>query len=118
MNILFPGSFNPFHEGHQYVVDKVNDLLSYTSFQIVSFINPNKDYPVCNSTIPLYKGTIDQYCKEYNIDLIVRGLRTYKDVEEDTEWLDYLLQNTECTIIYIKCPKNLEVISSTSIRNS
>lgn len=116
MNILFPGSFSPLHDGHKYIYDKIKLLFPYATIHMTSFQNPDK--PINNSSFPVYTGTIDEYCHSHNIDLIVRGMRTYLDPLEDTKWLDYVLTATSCTIIYIKSSKDLETLSSKSLTST
>jgi phosphopantetheine adenylyltransferase len=118
MNILYPGSFNPWHDGHKYILDTINMLFPNSAVHTTRFINPSKPSVTYTGHLHEYSGTIDTYCTTYNIDLIVRGMRTYLDPKEDSEWLDYVLKATYCPILYIKSPKHLESLSSSRIRSN
>ena len=126
---VFVGSFNPWHEGHQYVLDQANKIFDTVVVGIGQ--NPNKpanDLEQLRRKIPglcwKYQNVLQLYYKvkerydhffrhEGTEVTIVRGLRTEKDFIEDTKFREYV---EDANIIYIPCPKRLIDVSSTKIR--
>jgi pantetheine-phosphate adenylyltransferase len=126
---IYPGSFNPFHIGHQNIFDKAS--LLFDKIVVAQGINLEKS----GGYIPLrlnkrFKGLVEEYdglltdfIKDYledNIDnniTIIRGFRNLKDVEYQQEqdfWCKELYPQFKS--IYIECDKEFKHISSTAIK--
>ena len=128
MNILFPGSFNPFHKGHQNICEQIAGMFYDPTLHVVQFQNPNK--PIFTPLDPkedllwlidvmtTSDLLIDEYCHKHNIDVIVRDMRSYKDPKEDAKWLSYVQSNTSCSIIYLASDPSFHTLSSTILRES
>ena len=128
---VYPGSFDPLSNGHLDIIKraskKIDELHIVVSFNIhkkntftvserVEMIKlVTKDLP--NVIVTSYDGLIVNYCKENNIDILIRGLRNYQDYENEF----YLYQfnkdinpNVE-TILMFPSSKN-QFVSSSAIR--
>jgi len=120
MNILFPGSFNPFHVGHLSICQKVEKLFPDSNLFVYQLRNPDKPKPQPLKVMGYDYGSttenIDELCKRLDIDLIVRGMRTPLDTVGDDYWISYVKNNTSCELIYIQADPHNVGISSTLIR--
>jgi pantetheine-phosphate adenylyltransferase len=125
---VYPGSFDPLSNGHLDIIrraskmlDEIHVVVSYniekkSTFTIEERINMiklvTKDLP--NVKVHSYSGLIVNYCKENNINILIRGLRNYKDYE--TEFSLYQFNkdiNPEIeTILMMPSSKNIFVSSS------
>jgi pantetheine-phosphate adenylyltransferase len=93
--VVFPGSFDPFTKGHEYVVNKALEIFDEVVIGIG--INTSKKYlfsiekriaqieSIYNAnpkvTIKTYDGLTTKFCKSINAGHIVRGLRNTIDFE-------------------------------------
>lgn len=128
---LFPGSFDPFTIGHESIVmrgiplfDKIiigigthsskKQFLSYDTRK--KLINQCfKDYP--NIEVQFFEGLTIEFCKQKNINFILRGLRTSSDFEYERAIAQFnksLHQNIE-TVFLLTLPDHT-FISSTIVR--
>lgn len=128
---IFPGSFDPFHEGHKYVLDEA--LKIYDFVYIVISWNENKKR---KHNFWISKFKIKKILKKYkNVKILInknelttniakklkcydliRGIRNDKDFlyEKDLE-RKYKQYEPNINIIYFKSKKNLKNISSSNI---
>lgn len=123
---IYAGSFDPFHKGHQNIVDKAKLLFDDVIVaQGHNFIKQPAVEKECG-----YKGKVVYYnllltdmIKEIQRDnleneyFLIRGLRNSKDFEYESEqsyWIKQLMP--ELQIIYIECDEEYKHISSTAIR--
>lgn len=109
---LYPGSFLPFHKGHDYIYQKSLDI--FKCVIIVKAKNPNKNFfSINNSKIP-YDNTIEwnsllpELCEILKIYNIVRGFRTP---------IDYLYEKQLCITYRILNPKINFILLPTSEEN-
>ena len=128
---VYPGSFDPFSNGHLDIVkrasklfDELHILVSYnlnkkTNFTIeerVSMIKKCvKDLP--NVVVDSYDGLVVEYSKKHHIDVIVRGLRNYNDYENEFNLFQYnrdISPSIE-TILFLPSTKN-QFVSSSAIK--
>lgn len=132
---IYPGSFNPFHEGHEAIVKqalKVFDLVL-----IAQGVNEKKKMTE-RSRIPLdfrirmgkrvrtsaFRGLLKDFVKsfnareEYKICAIIRGLRDVKDFKYEQK-LQYAYEDSgvELPIYYVIADRSLVKVSSTKLRN-
>ena len=92
---IFPGSFDPFHIGHESVVrratsmfDKIYIMIGYNANK-VSFFPIEKRIKWINQVfqnedkvmVRLHEGLTVDFCKEVNARYILRGIRTSSDFE-------------------------------------
>lgn len=135
---IYPGSFNPLHEGHREVIEVA--LRAFDKVIIAVGINPEKEtadqlknvddikrelgYGIKNGCIEVvsFQGLLADYVREqnkdqYNIHAVVKGLRNTTDFEyEKTQqyW------NSDLSIgiptFYVIASKTRQHISSSAIR--
>ena len=124
----YPGSFDPFTNGHLDVVKRIakmfdevhivvsNNIMKKYSFDTKERVKMIKecvaDYP--NVIVEPYDGLVVQYCKENDIEIIVRGMRNYSDYEDEFSLFQYnraIFPKIE-TILLMPTTKNLMVSSS------
>ena len=128
---VYPGSFDPLSNGHLDLIkrasklfDEVHILVSVNMFKKTIFtaeerINMiklvTKDLP--NIYVTSYDGLVVNYCKENDINIIVRGLRNYSDYENEFSLFQYNrdINNSVETVLLMPTTKN-QVVSSSAIR--
>ena len=128
---VYPGSFDPLSNGHLDLIkraakmfDELHVVVSYNIFKKSTFsleerIQMIKD---CTSTLKNvvvtgYDHLVVQYCRENNINIIVRGLRNYSDYENEFSLFQYnrdIYPNVE-TVLLMPTTKN-QVVSSSAIK--
>lgn len=125
MNVLFPGTFDPFTIGHKMIVDKA---LQMGMQPIVCFLNnPNKErvFPakvMINAVLRTwnlkievqhYDLNVSDVCKNLGINVIIKGVRNSQDFEYEKNMADYHERFFGIQTILIPTSEN---ISSTMVR--
>ena len=127
MKILITGSFDPITLGH---IDIINRAKNISSDIIVGvFNNEEKQYMfdldtrvmlvslACPSEkVVGYNGFVVDFCREYNIDIIVRGFRNYTDYKYEVEMAKYNYAHGNVQTYLLPTRENLSHISSTLAR--
>lgn len=127
MKILYTGSFNPFHNGHQYVYDVACKCFGKENVWIGIGRNRNKNdvniehlkfsiHPITRNVLTYDCLTADIVLKE-KFDLIVRGVRPGRSLEDENDllyWNRKLSGGIET--ILIPTPPEVNMISSGAIR--
>lgn len=128
---VYPGSFDPLSNGHLDLIkraskmfDELHVVVSYnvlkkSSFTLEERIQMIKDCTASLSNVVVtgYEHLVVQYCKENNIDIIVRGLRNYSDYENEFSLFQYnrdIYPKIE-TILLMPTTKN-QVVSSSAVK--
>lgn len=128
---VYPGSFDPFSNGHFDIVKRASKLFDelhiLVSYNLNKSTNFTKDERVSmikkcveslhNVIVDSYDGLVVEYCKEHHIDVIVRGLRNYTDYENEFNLFQYnrdISPNIE-TILLLPSTKN-QFVSSSAIK--
>ena len=124
MKVLYPGSFNPFHNGHQYVYDLACQLFGRKNVWLG--IGQNKDKPDNPSALrtirPITENVIQYKCltaqivTEQNFDLIIRGIRPGKSLEYEEDFMHWNMELANVKTIFIPTPPAVNKISSSIIR--
>ena len=99
---IYPGSFNPWHEGHEDVLNKAKKV-----FDQVHVIKYGVDF----------QGLLSDYLKGKDYTAIVRGLRNGYDLQYEQNnqyWYEDL--GITIPIVYFITDRKLGHISSTTIR--
>ncbi|MDX9910045.1 MAG: pantetheine-phosphate adenylyltransferase [Bacteroidales bacterium] len=92
---IFPGSFDPFHVGHESIVRRAIPLFDKIVVMIGYNTNKKSFFPiekrikwikqvfknVDKVEVRLHEGLTVDFCKEVNAGYILRGLRTSSDFE-------------------------------------
>jgi pantetheine-phosphate adenylyltransferase len=128
---VFPGSFDPLHNGH---VDIVNRLLPLFDKVIIAIgINQDKKYMFDMEKrmqwlkdvfaaepkieIKSYKGLTVEFCKQQNAKYLIRGLRTSADFEFEKAIAQLNKSQGDVESVFvISTPENAPV-SSTILRD-
>ncbi len=125
---IYPGSFDPFTNGHLDIVKKASELFDEVS--IVLGTNPQKSRSfacdgmktaiektlvscgITNCKVYIYDGLIAKFAKDNNIKYMIRGLRNNLDYnyEENIAEVNKLI-NPEMEYIYFRAD-NIAVSSS------
>lgn len=129
---LFPGTFDPFTNGHLDIVnkslrifDKVIIALGHNAAKKHLF-EPEKRLQWIKSVFEneprveaeIYQGLTSEYCKEKNADFIIRGLRTSTDFEYEKQiaFVNELL-NDKILNVFLVSDQSLNSVSSTIVRD-
>jgi pantetheine-phosphate adenylyltransferase len=125
---LFPGSFDPFHNGHKNIYLKAQKLFD----EVIIFVannnaKENQSYfttrvKIIKKELPnakvIFGNHLTAYlAKKHNCEYLVRGIRNTEDIlyeEEMAKINNYL--NKELTTILLFADEDLKNISSTSIK--
>lgn len=121
---VYAGSFNPFHRGHQDVLNKAERI--FDKVIIARGINPDKN----NELEPLdeslkyheiinYNGLITTMINNIGYPVtLVRGLRNSSDFEYELNQYRYIQElKPDINIVSIFCDANNAHISSSAVRN-
>lgn len=123
------GTFDPFTLGHKYLVEKA--LENFDEVHVVVLINPDKKTTMTVEKrvklietsvrrmggivkVAYYEGLAIDYCKQNDIQYIIRGIRNEKDFDYEKEMANWNKENGDITTILI--PAKDSEISSTLVR--
>jgi len=128
---IYPGSFNPWHEGHEDILEKA--LKVFDRVIIAQGINPDKKisevrapssalYGKFPGRIQMAKftGLLVDFIKqhpEFQISAVIRGLRDGKDLDFERVqqyWNEDL--GIEVPTVYFVCHRSLVHVSSSAIK--
>ncbi|MCU0444199.1 MAG: adenylyltransferase/cytidyltransferase family protein [Microscillaceae bacterium] len=125
---IYPGSFNPLHNGHLNILEKAEKI--FDKVIVARGINPDKmDINTEKLALEVLKyrqfenfsGFLTQYIntKETYCDVtLVRGLRNGDDLDYEVNQLRFMEEmKPDLKIIFITCDKEFEHISSSAIKN-
>lgn len=121
---LYPGSFNPFHQGHLNILEKAEKI--FDKVIIARGVNPEKKnviMPMPNAiadrTWVNYNGLLTDFIKTLPYDniTVIRGLRNGVDLQYELNQYRYFQDlMPDIQMISIFCDKEFEHISSSGIR--
>ena len=127
---LFPGSFDPFTKGHEYIVSKALEI--FDEIVIVIGVNTEKKYLFDlekrikhieqlyindkRITIKPYQGLTIYFCKEVSASHIVRGLRNSIDFEYEKSIAQMNRSLSEVETLFILTSETLSPINSSIVR--
>jgi pantetheine-phosphate adenylyltransferase len=125
---IYPGSFNPFHYGHQNILEKAEKI--FDKVITARGINPEKnDTQTAKLNLKVLKyrqfdnfsGFLTDYLnsKEKYADItLIRGLRNGDDLDYEINQLRFMEEmKPNLKIIFIACDQQYEHISSSAIKN-
>lgn len=125
MKVLYAGSFNPFHIGHQHVYDAACRYFGKDNVWLGVGVNKLKIIdvstvlyslrPITNNVTHYYGLTTD-IAKEYNFDVLVRGFRIGKSIEYEESLLHWNKEIGAIETILIPTPLSMSQVSSSAIR--
>ena len=128
---IFPGSFDPFTNGHKDIVDQAlnvfdeiiiavgkNSSKSYmfSLNERISFIK--KSFKTNSKiTIESYSDLTIKFCESRNIKFLVRGLRNINDFVFEKDTKDIQETFSSIKTVYFISGKNFSYVSSTLVRD-
>jgi pantetheine-phosphate adenylyltransferase len=125
---IYPGSFNPFHNGHLNILEKAERV--FDKVIVARGINPEKAEAAGQNPWPAvlqfrqheeFAGLLTDYLatKEEHADVtLVRGLRNGDDLDYEVNQLRFMEEmKPDLKVVFIRCDKQFEHISSSAIRN-
>ena len=128
---IFPGSFDPFTNGHKDIVDQALNIFdeiiiavgknSSKSYMFnlkerISFIKKSFE---TNSkiTIESYSDLTINFCESRNINFLIRGLRNVNDFVFEKDTKDIQETFSSIKTVYFISGKNFSYVSSTLVRD-
>ena len=131
-SIIYPGTFDPIHNGHIDIVKKVSKLFD----QVIMVVAVNKEKnplfseqerkeliresisDISNVNVSSFNGLVVEYAKEKNALAIVRGLRHVSDFEFEFQMamMNYNL-NPEVTSMFMMPDEKYIHLNSTIIKD-
>ncbi len=131
MYAVYPGSFDPFTNGHLDILKRSTKLFSHVIIAILHhtskkpFLNIDERLtliqkvvePYNNIQVKTFNGLLVDFCKQNNINVILRGLRTVTDFDYEyaiAMMNKELLSGVET--VFLTSDKQYSFISSTIIR--
>ena len=128
---VYPGSFDPLSNGHLDIIkraaklfDEVHLLVSVNVLKNTLFNSDERiemaklvTKDIKNVKVMAYDGLVVNYCKENNINIIVRGMRNYSDYENEFSLFQYNrdIDSSIETVLLMPTTKN-QVVSSSAIK--
>ena len=129
---VFAGTFDPFTQGHEYVVNKCLDIFDkviiavgvnvskqpYFDLEerieiIKNTFNGNDKIEICS-----YSGMLVDFMRDKGVVTTVRGIRNQDDYKYETTMAQYNQDMyPECITLYIPTPLSLAHVSSSAMRN-
>lgn len=128
---LFPGSFDPFHKGHRYVVNAA--LQIFDEVYVCVAVNPlKKGYFEPKARVSMIEaifkneprvkvistdGLVFKKAQELGATFIVKGARNGNDFTDEVAQSDINWKLGKMPTLVIPTPNTLSYISSTAIRS-
>ncbi|MCS6796204.1 MAG: adenylyltransferase/cytidyltransferase family protein [Raineya sp.] len=125
---IYPGSFNPFHNGHYNILQKAEKV--FDKVIVARGVNPEKSEFAQNDEIsPVlyyrqkesFTGLLTDYLssKEKDAEItLIRGLRNGDDLAYEMNQINFMKDmKADLKVVFFHCDREFEHISSSAIRN-
>jgi pantetheine-phosphate adenylyltransferase len=129
--VLYPGSFDPIHNGHVEIVETASRL--FDEVVVAAMRNPQKGEPLftlaerqgmiedslshlSNVTVTMFSTLVVDLARERGADFIVRGLRAVSDFENELQMAQMNNKISGVDTLFIPCASNSSFIASKLIR--
>jgi len=129
---LFPGSFDPFHNGHLEVVEAASTLFDHVV--VAPLRNTQKGEPLfdlderiqmitdsiahlSNVTIASFSSLVVDLAREVGADVIVKGLRVASDAEAELMQAQMNKKVSGIETLFIPCSSEYSFIASKYVRD-
>jgi len=116
---IYPGSFNPWHEGHEDILNKALEIFDHVV--ILQRYDPEiEKVKIFHNERVSYKkftGLLVDKVESLKPDAIIRGIRNGNDLQYETN-LQYWNEDlgVKCPFVYFICDRGKAHISSSAIR--
>ncbi len=128
---LFPGSFDPFHNGHLEIVETAAKLFDH--IVVAPVRNPQKGEPlfsleerramiadsvahVPNVSIDSFSSLVVDLARDLGVDVIVKGLRVASDAEAELQQAQMNKAVSGIETLFIPCSSAYSFIASKYVR--
>jgi len=127
MKLLYPGSFNPFHNGHYDILSQMRRLVDIENAYIGVAVNADKsksDIDIPWTIRPLMpfpdrvveiEGLTAQFVKEHDFDAVVRSMRNHIDFEYEKSMAAWNERIGGVQTIFLPCRSD-QYLSSSALR--
>ena len=129
---LFPGSFDPFHNGHLEVVEAASRLFDHVV--VAPMRNTNKGEPLFtleerlqmisdsvshlpNVSLSSFSSLVVDLAREVGADVIVKGLRVASDAEAELQQAQMNKKVSGIETLFIPCSSEYSFIASKYVRD-
>lgn len=127
--IAYPGTFDPFHNGHKYIVDTLSSM--FDEVHILVFDNINKKvtqsienrakaiddvFTQKNIFVHMCKDSLVEELTSKDIKIVGRGIRNDQDLNIELQRSSMLKQISQIDTIFIPSVSDYVFISSSIIR--
>jgi pantetheine-phosphate adenylyltransferase len=129
---LFPGSFDPLHNGHLEIIDTASRL--FDSLVVAAMRNPQKGEPLFsleerremieestahldNVRIVGLSSLVVDLAKDVGADVIVKGLRAITDFESELQMAQMNHQISGMDTLFIPCASEHSFVASRLVRD-
>ena len=128
---LFPGTFDPFHNGHLEVVETASALFDHVI--VAPTRNPQKEQPLFtaeerrqmigesvahldNVSLHPFSSLVVDLARELRVDVIVKGLRVASDAEAELQQAQMNKAVSGVETLFIPCSSEYAFIASRYLR--
>ena len=128
MKIIYPGSFNPWHAGHQYVHDFACRMAGQENVYVGIAKNPGKTtvdpewvqwtMAPANLNVSVLDGATVDVCAKLGIRYMIRGIRPSYDLpqEANLDFWNKKLSGGKIETFFVLTPGEMDHLSSSAIR--
>jgi pantetheine-phosphate adenylyltransferase len=129
---LFPGSFDPFHNGHLEIVETAAKLFDH--IVVAPMRNPQKGVPLFtlderremitesvshlpNVSLDSFSSLVVDLARQLGVDVIVKGLRVASDAEAELQQAQMNKAVSGIETLFIPCSSEYSFIASKFVRD-
>jgi pantetheine-phosphate adenylyltransferase len=129
--VLYPGSFDPIHNGHVEIVETASRL--FDEVVVAAMRNPQKGEPLFsleereamieeslahlpNVRVTMFSTLVVDLARELRADCIVKGLRAVSDFENELQMAQMNNKISGVDTLFIPCASNNSFLASKLIR--
>jgi pantetheine-phosphate adenylyltransferase len=129
--VLYPGSFDPIHNGHVEIVERASRL--FDEVVVAAMRNPQKGEPLFslderqdmieeslshlpNVSVTMFSSLVVDLARDLQADFIVRGLRAISDFENELQMAQMNHKVAEVETVFLPCASTNAFLASKLIR--